>query len=82
MDDFTLRLQKNRVSQGLVDEDYYYVKVIINVDRSTIYIRILAADVREPPYRIENMTTYEINFRQKPVLDENKKLLTGIIKDS
>ena len=43
--------------------EYYYARVRISADGSTIFIRILSEDFENPPYRLENYTHLEIKYR-------------------
>jgi len=52
----------------------YYPKVVISMDGNTVYVRIQNQDTNNPPYMINNLTTYDINFRQKP--NEGNKTFT------
>ena len=45
------------------------------MDGNTVYVRIQNQDTNNPPYMINNLTTYDINFRQKP--NEGNKTFTG-----
>ena len=43
----------------------YLARVIITLDSSMFIIRILSEDPKNPPYCVENRTSYEIKYRQK-----------------
>ncbi len=76
VDEFTVKLKKEK-NKGRANDNYYYARVVINLDSTTVYIRILPEDLKNPPYRIDNLTSYEINYRQKPTNDSNDKKFLG-----
>ena len=72
VDEFVVKLRKEK-NKGRSNDNFYYARVVINLDGTTVYIRILPEDTKNPPYRIDNLTTYEISYRQKPTNDSNDK---------
>jgi hypothetical protein len=64
VDEFTVKLPRKDKSKSIKSSDnYYFARVIVSFDSTTTFIRILGEDLKNPPYRINNQTNFEISYR-------------------
>lgn len=63
VNDFAVKLKRPKV-KVLDQDEYAYQRVSITLQDTVFCVRVLAEDVSNPPYCIENLTRYEIYYRQ------------------
>jgi hypothetical protein len=75
VNEFVVKLRKDdKENLGNKNYDqYYYARVIVTLDVTSVIIRILDEDRQNPPYRIENKTNFYITFQQNLILDKKNR---------
>lgn len=54
-------------------DHYYYARIDVSLDVTTVIIRILPEDPFNPPYRIENKTSFVLNYCQRTKYDKKER---------
>mmetsp|Transcript_33854 Transcript_33854/g.30656 ORF Transcript_33854/g.30656 Transcript_33854/m.30656 type:complete len:148 (+) Transcript_33854:402-845(+) len=63
VDEFIVKIKREKNSTSVIDA--YYIRVTITLDGTTVLIRLQKDDMKNPIYKIDNLTNHEINYRQK-----------------
>lgn len=59
--------------KGRQPDQFYYARINVSLDVTTVIIRILPEDPSNPPYKIVNRTNFLINYQQRTKYDKNDR---------